>query len=113
GAPVAPSRRVVSRVASAGSAHRLPGGRAASGSGPVSIRRAAPGRHARAGERDQRARGALAPVAEEILQQPAALLLLHPSDYLHSMIQAWVEVIGGVEEEECGRLLQDFFRDRR
>jgi len=24
-----------------------------------------------------------------------------------------VEVIGGVEEEACGRLLQDFFRDRR
>jgi len=31
----------------------------------------------------------------------------------HSGLNHRVEVIGGVEEEECGRLLQDFFRDRR
>jgi len=34
-------------------------------------------------------------------------LLRHPG------LNHRVEVIGGVEEEECGRLLQDFFRDRR
>ena len=34
-------------------------------------------------------------------------LLQHPG------LNHRVEVIGGVEEEECGRLLQDFFRDRR
>ncbi len=31
----------------------------------------------------------------------------------HQGLNHRVEVIGGVEEEECGRLLQDFFRDRR
>ena len=31
----------------------------------------------------------------------------------HRGLNHRVEVIGGVEEEECGRLLQDFFRDRR
>src|SRR2546428_9750383 len=31
----------------------------------------------------------------------------------HPGLNHRVEVIGGVEEEECGRLLQDFFRDRR
>ncbi len=31
----------------------------------------------------------------------------------HPALNHRVEVIGGVEEEECGRLLQDFFRDRR
>jgi tRNA(adenine34) deaminase len=31
----------------------------------------------------------------------------------HSGLNHRVEVMGGVEEEECGRLLQDFFRDRR
>ncbi len=31
----------------------------------------------------------------------------------HPRLNHRVEVIGGVEEEECGRLLQDFFRDRR
>ena len=31
----------------------------------------------------------------------------------HSGLNHRVEVIGGVEEEECGRLLQDFFRGRR
>jgi len=30
----------------------------------------------------------------------------------HPGLNHRVEVIGGVEEEECGRLLQDFFRDR-
>ena len=34
-------------------------------------------------------------------------LLRHPG------LNHRVEVIGGVEEEACGRLLQDFFRDRR
>ncbi len=34
-------------------------------------------------------------------------LLRHPG------LNHRVEVIGGVEEEQCGRLLQDFFRDRR
>jgi tRNA(adenine34) deaminase len=34
-------------------------------------------------------------------------LLRHPG------LNHRVEAIGGVEEEECGRLLQDFFRDRR
>jgi tRNA(adenine34) deaminase len=31
----------------------------------------------------------------------------------HPGLNHRVEVIGGAEEEECGRLLQDFFRDRR
>jgi tRNA(adenine34) deaminase len=31
----------------------------------------------------------------------------------HPGLNHRVEVIGGVDEEECGRLLQDFFRDRR
>ncbi len=31
----------------------------------------------------------------------------------HPALNHRVEVIGGVEEEKCGRLLQDFFRDRR
>jgi len=31
----------------------------------------------------------------------------------HPGLNHRVEVIGGVEQEECGRLLQDFFRDRR
>ncbi len=31
----------------------------------------------------------------------------------HASLNHRVEVIGGIEEEECGRLLQDFFRDRR
>jgi len=31
----------------------------------------------------------------------------------HPGLNHRVEVIGGVEKEECGRLLQDFFRDRR
>ncbi len=31
----------------------------------------------------------------------------------HPGLNHRVEVIGAVEEEECGRLLQDFFRDRR
>src|SRR6266496_3460031 len=31
----------------------------------------------------------------------------------HPGLNHRVEVIGGVEEEECGRLLQEFFRDRR
>ncbi|HXL33751.1 MAG TPA: tRNA adenosine(34) deaminase TadA [Gemmatimonadales bacterium] len=31
----------------------------------------------------------------------------------HPRLNHRVEVIGGVEEEQCGRLLQDFFRDRR
>ena len=31
----------------------------------------------------------------------------------HPGLNHRVEVIGGVEEEACGRLLQDFFRDRR
>ena len=31
----------------------------------------------------------------------------------HPGLNHRVEVSGGVEEEECGRLLQDFFRDRR
>ena len=31
----------------------------------------------------------------------------------HPGLNHRVEVIGGVEEEECSRLLQDFFRDRR
>ncbi len=31
----------------------------------------------------------------------------------HRGLNHRVEVIGAVEEEECGRLLQDFFRDRR
>ncbi len=31
----------------------------------------------------------------------------------HPGLNHRVEVIGGVEEEGCGRLLQDFFRDRR
>ncbi|HEX9488138.1 MAG TPA: tRNA adenosine(34) deaminase TadA [Gemmatimonadales bacterium] len=31
----------------------------------------------------------------------------------HPGLNHRVEVIGGVEEEQCGRLLQDFFRDRR
>jgi tRNA(adenine34) deaminase len=31
----------------------------------------------------------------------------------HQGLNHRLEVIGGVEEEECGRLLQDFFRDRR
>jgi tRNA(adenine34) deaminase len=31
----------------------------------------------------------------------------------HPGLNHRVEVISGVEEEECGRLLQDFFRDRR
>jgi len=31
----------------------------------------------------------------------------------HPGLNHRVEVIGGVEDEECGRLLQDFFRDRR
>ena len=31
----------------------------------------------------------------------------------HQGLNHRVEVIGGVEEEECGRLLQAFFRDRR
>jgi len=31
----------------------------------------------------------------------------------HQGLNHGVEVIGGVEEEECGRLLQDFFRDLR
>ena len=31
----------------------------------------------------------------------------------HTGLNHRVEVIGGVEEEECGGLLQDFFRDRR
>jgi len=30
----------------------------------------------------------------------------------HASLNHRVEVIGGIEEEECGRLLQDFFRDR-
>jgi len=34
-------------------------------------------------------------------------LLRHPG------LNHRVEVIGGVDEEECGRLLQGFFRDRR
>ena len=31
----------------------------------------------------------------------------------HPGLNHRVEVIGGVDEEECGRLLQDFFRERR
>ena len=31
----------------------------------------------------------------------------------HQGLNHRVEVIGGVEEGECGRMLQDFFRDRR
>ncbi len=31
----------------------------------------------------------------------------------HPGLNHRVEVIGGGEEEQCGRLLQDFFRDRR
>jgi len=31
----------------------------------------------------------------------------------HQGLNHGVEVIGGVEEEECGRLLRDFFRDLR
>src|SRR5712691_789494 len=31
----------------------------------------------------------------------------------HARLNHRVDVVGGVEEEECGRLLQDFFRDRR
>ena len=31
----------------------------------------------------------------------------------HPGLNHRVEVIGGVDEDECGRLLQDFFRDRR
>ena len=31
----------------------------------------------------------------------------------HHGLNHRVEVIGGVEEGECGRMLQDFFRDRR
>jgi len=34
-------------------------------------------------------------------------LLRHPG------LNHRVEVVGGIEQEECGRLLQDFFRDRR
>src|SRR5437867_2828739 len=34
-------------------------------------------------------------------------LLRHPG------LNHRVEVIGGIEQEECGRLLHDFFRDRR
>ena len=31
----------------------------------------------------------------------------------HPGLNHRVEVVGGMEEDECGRLLQDFFRDRR
>src|SRR6059036_2297743 len=31
----------------------------------------------------------------------------------HPRLNHTVEVVGGVEQEACGRLLQDFFRDRR